>query len=171
MKCKSISWVVVIVYRNVCRATIVHLQVIKFNVCHFNLDCDNSFLNYFDGDLDDDNYRYCGLKNLVIPRSTSNMAVFQLIPNYYNADDVVIRYTSELVEWADSGKSGTKWFLCYMRKDIWKQKVLIHGRTMPPYNHTGNKLSHTHAHKNINTHGSTGKDKQTIRPTHTTVCF
>ena len=86
-----------------CRSYI--LQIIKFSVCYFNVDCDRTYLDYYDGNIRNEHYRYCGLRNLLIPPSKANVAILEHYDDIiHNGNDIVIHYTSTLAELADSGK-------------------------------------------------------------------
>ena len=63
-------------YSNISRVGIC-LQVIQFVVCYMNLNCQTSSLNYYDGDLRKPPHRYCGLKQLTLPRSNSSVAIIE----------------------------------------------------------------------------------------------
>ena len=55
----------------------ISLQVIQFVVCYMNLNCQKSSLNYYDGDLRKTPHRYCGLRQLTLPRSNSSVAIIE----------------------------------------------------------------------------------------------
>ena len=42
-----------------------------------NLDCEQSSLVYYDGDVRKVHRRYCGLKQFVLPRSSANVAIVE----------------------------------------------------------------------------------------------
>ena len=82
------------------------LQVIKFSVCYFNVECGRTFFGYYDGNARNEYYYYCGLRNLVIRRSKENFAKLLHYDNtQYNANGFVIRYTSVLANIAALGKN------------------------------------------------------------------
>ena len=81
------------------------LQIIKFAVCLFNMECGRTHLDYYDGNLRNEHFRYCGLRSLVLPRSKTNVAELQTYDNAnaFNVNDLVIRYTTVQAELADLG--------------------------------------------------------------------
>ena len=82
-------------------------QVIQLVVCYMNVNCDKSSLDYYDGDdLRFVSRRYCGLKQLALPRSSSNVAIVQTWKEILNelANEVRIQYKSEPASSPSNGK-------------------------------------------------------------------
>ena len=90
--------------------SIVYLQVIKFDVCYFNFECGRTYLEYHDGKISNTPYGYCGLRNLVLPWSTTNTVVMDVVETTieYNTNGLVIFVMAVVEELVDEGKRGNQ---------------------------------------------------------------
>ena len=73
-----------------------------------NFNCEFSSLAYYDGDMRQEPHRYCGLRQLPLPKSNSNVVILEqrMMTKNVLATDLRIIYKSETVDSRTDGK----WF-------------------------------------------------------------